>query len=78
MPAPNTPAAVQACTAAVALANTDAVSFTCVAGGDTEGCLELISQGGAELATVGGAPLSLCHCGTTAVARPALRRRCRA
>lgn len=56
MPAANDAVAVQACTSAVALANTAAVNFTCVAGGSSDGCLELISEGGAEITTLGGAP----------------------
>ncbi|KAI7836214.1 hypothetical protein COHA_009895 [Chlorella ohadii] len=45
---------LQTCTTAVARGNTNGVSFTCVAGGSNEACLDLISRGGADLLLLGG------------------------
>lgn len=55
IPAAANPAAVAACTAAVARANSGAVTFSCLAGGSEEGCMQLIANSSADLTTLGGA-----------------------
>jgi len=47
-------ALVASCTAAVAGANTQGVTFSCVAGGSEEACLEAIRNRTADLLTLGG------------------------
>lgn len=55
IPAAANPAAVAACTTAVARANSATVSFSCLAGGSEEGCMQLIANRSADLTTLGGA-----------------------
>ena len=45
---------LQTCTTAVAKGNGVGITFTCVAGGSNEACLDLISRGGADLLLLGG------------------------
>ncbi|KAL4428192.1 hypothetical protein ABPG75_002281 [Micractinium tetrahymenae] len=61
IPAATNPAAVAACTAAVARANSAAVSFSCVAGGSEEGCMQLIANRSADLTTLGGGAMLQAH-----------------
>jgi melanoma-associated antigen p97 len=49
----NTEFSLQECNAAMALANDDDVTFTCIAGGSAEGCMQLVRDGGAELTKFG-------------------------
>ncbi len=53
---------LQTCTTAVARGNTKGVSFTCVAGGSNEACLDLISRSGADLLLLGGECRALLYC----------------
>jgi hypothetical protein len=47
--------ALTTCNAAVKLADTATIKFSCVAGGDAEGCAKLVADGDATLTTQGGA-----------------------
>lgn len=44
---------LQNCNAAMSLADTKDATFTCIAGGSEEGCMQLIRDGGAELSKFG-------------------------
>ena len=45
---------VAACTTAVGAANTPTVTFSCVAGGSEEACMDMVSKGTADLVNLGG------------------------
>ena len=62
IPAEADAATTAACTAAVAGANAPGASFSCVAGGSQEACLDMISKGQADLITLGGECSACCGC----------------